>query len=1057
MTLSQRGIIALLFSGLYFTALTAQTGGVCNYLAYEPFAYPGAQALHLLQGGSGWQAPWQVQNADITLPGYQTAASGQSIPYGQLAAGGGHAVGGRAYLTAGRRLDTSPQGPFANFTTTEQPFIGGRTEGGELWVSALLQKNSNNNDDIVVDLHDNEIVTCPLCPNTRHISMGYFGAASNVNNQRRWSLSVNGAVLPSSVELQLNIPAFIVLRIRFNAGQTAVDMYVNPTSLGEDGPPAPALSHTASAANGIRSLAFYAGPQPGNGAIDEIRFAATYACAAPGPGIVVNQPPIAAASATPNSGDAPLAVVFDGTASFDPDGGTLDYRWDFGDGSPSVQGAVVSHTYTTGGGIYQARLSVTDPQGAAGSITLPIVVRIPGESISCLPTITAESMARCNGQGGRITVHLEPNTQATLRLGGQVVAPVSGNRYENLNAGTYSLQVSGSNGCANQFDLHIAVDSTTCPGWAPSACSMQIGTNLNGFADWVPQRPLRNFLKNTRGEPIPYSDNCNCWALDNPGDVVAQMQRDANGYPLSIPQTINGEVVKLRFFVSAAGENMPAGQTYVLLYDGAGTITLHGTHSAVNNQAGRIQFNLGGDGTFWFQIQASQAGNHIRNIRILRIQDEGADLEANPFYEVFLDRIAPFHNLRFMDWMATNNNNMRSWSERKLPDYYTYGGDEGVPYEVIIQLANHLNKDIWICVPHAADDNFITRMAELFRDELNPGINIYLEYSNEVWNWIFEQAHYNLENNPLNLMYGRAMADKARRVFSIWHEVFGEQNCRVKRVLGLQAGFSYLNEHILAQLPQDAWDYGSPTHYFGLDHGETGQPRLDLLGANATVQHVMANARHHFAEFAPFVRQDYRNVQLYGKEVITYEGGQHFVGNVFGIPYPYQQAMWDAQNSPLMYEMYDDVLDSIRLWGCRLASNFSLVGPQESIYGSWGVLDHIDLAGPYLVTAPKYQVHLDNMPPAACPPQVSNTDCAPMTHTTEDVSAAAATPFRAYPNPGADLIVLDYPGPDAPTELFSLRGELLLRTTGRTLMPGHLPAGVYVLRHGAVVLKWVKI
>lgn len=1030
-------------------------GGPCSFLAYEPFNYPSEQALHLLQGGSGWQAPWQVQNADATLPGYQVVSS-PSIPYGSLVSSGGHATGGQAYLTAGRRLNTSPQGPFADYVTQGQPFIGGQAEGSELWVSLLLQKHADNDEPLAVDLHDNEIVTCPQCPNTQHIGVGYFGASSNVDGQRRWSLSVNEEILPTGVPLEVGVPAFIVLRLRFEAGQTLVEVYVNPAQLGEAGPPAPSLSHTAPGAQRLRSLAFYAGPQPANGAIDEIRFASTYACAAPGPGTVVNQPPVALATASPTSGEAPLIVNFDGSGAYDPEGEALEYRWDFGDGSPEAQGVAASHTYTMGGGIYEATLTVMDPLGAESSTTLSIAVQTAGQSIPCLSTVTAEAMADCTGQGGSITVHLEPNTQGVLRREGQLLNPISGNRYENLSAGGYTLDVTGSNGCAEQRELHIRVDSTTCPGWAPDACAMPIGTNLNGFADWVPQRPLKNFLKNTRGEPIPYTDACNCWALDEPSTIIAQMQMDENGYPLSIPQTTNGGATKLRFFVSADGENMPPALTYVLLYDGIGDIVLRGPVSNELHQPGRLQFDLGGDGTFWFHIEASQLGNHIRNIRILRIEHEFADLEADPFYEPFLERIAPFQNLRFMDWMHTNNNPLRHWNERKRPGYYTYGGDAGVPYEVIIQLANQLGKDIWICVPHAANDDFIAQMAALFRDGLDPHINIYLEYSNEVWNWIFDQAHYNLDNNPLDLMYGRAMAERARKVFRIWHEAFGEDTCRVKRVLGLQAGFNYLNEHILAHLPQDEWDYGSPTHYFGLDHEETGRPRLDLLGGDATVQDVMANARHHFAEFAPLVRQDYRNVQLYGKEVITYEGGQHFVGNVFGIPYDYQQAMWDAQNTPLMYDMYNEVLDSIRRWGCRLASNFSLVGPQESIYGSWGVLDHIDLPGPYAITAPKYQVHLDNMPPAGCPALSMSPDCDESPTSVAEPSLPKEPGFRAYPNPGSSHITLDYPGPAAPTSLYSLTGQLLLRTTERQLEVGSLPPGLYLLRHGQAVVKWVK-
>jgi hypothetical protein len=132
-----------------------------------------------------------------------------------------------------------------------------------------------------------------------------------------------------------------------------------------------------------------------------------------------------------------------------------------------------------------------------------------------------------------------------------------------------------------------------------------------------------------------------------------------------------------------------------------------------------------------------------------------------------------------------------------------------------------------------------------------------------------------------------------------------------------------------------------------------------VLTAASTPEDVLENARNHFIEFNQYVRQDYRNIQIFGKEVITYEGGQHFVGNVFGIPYEYQQAMWDAQYHPGIYDLYRELHDTIAAWGCRLATNFSLASRQESVYGSWGVLNDIDLGPPYMETAPKYQALLD--------------------------------------------------------------------------------------------------
>ncbi|MFN4081425.1 MAG: PKD domain-containing protein [Saprospiraceae bacterium] len=1021
----------------------------CTHLAVESFLYPAGQSLHQQTGGSGWQNPWQVQNQNTDVPGYQTGGSGQSLSYGALLTSGGHGSGGRAYLTAGRRLNTSPDGPFAAYVTASEQAIGSLAVGQSLWVSALLQKNKANDDDVSIDLHSGNIVTCPHCPGTQRIGMGYYGAASNVNGQRRWSLHFDGQVVPTDVTLTTGQPALLVLHIRFDAQGARVELFVNPQQLGNAGPGAPALSLQSAENVLLRSLAFYAGPNPGDGATDEIRFAESYACVAPDPGVSVNQPPVASATATPADGEAPLAVLFDGSASFDPEGAPLDYTWNFGDGSQSASGPTAQHTYAHGGGVYQATLTVSDPDGATGAITLPIVVRRPGQPLPCLTAMTLERAARCDGGGGALRVHPAPGCNIQLSRDGIPVTPTSGSFFDNLNAGTYQLQASGPYGCSDQFQLHVFVDSASCPGWTPPACAMRIGTNLNGIADWSPQRPFRNFLKNTRYEPIPYANDCNCWSFNNPSDVLAAMQFDENGYPLFVPQNLAQGAVRLRYFVSASGANMPPGHTYVLRYDGVGTVTPQGPVSNVSSAPGRIQFNLAGDGTFWFHIEQSQAGNHVRNIRVTRLEDEFADLDNQPFYETFLERIAPFQVLRLMDMMSANNNTARVWTDRAKPGYFSYGGPNGAPYETLIQLANQTQRDIWVCVPHQADDDYIRQMAEMFRDGLDKDRVVWLEYSNEVWNWIFEQAQYNIQNNPLNLMYGRAIAEKARNVFNIWHEAFGDEACRVKRVLGIQAGFNYLNEHIVSHLRQDEWDYGSPTHYFGLDHGESGSPRLDLLGADATVEDIIQNAQNNIGNFFPRIRQDYRNIQLLGKEVVTYEGGQHFVGNVFGIPYPYQQAMWDAQNTQLMYDLYQSMLDSIRLIGCRLAVNFSLAGPQESVYGSWGVLDHIDLPGPFALTAPKYQVHLDNMPSQTCIEQIKKEElyCVATTAVRPPIGPTVAPP-GIYPNPASDFVRIDMPRQGL-AQIWGADGRLRMQQTlpaGEHTLRLELPPGLYFLR-----------
>ena len=78
-----------------------------------------------------------------------------------------------------------------------------------------------------------------------------------------------------------------------------------------------------------------------------------------------NRAPIASATATPTFGSAPLVVLFDGSASSDPDGNPISGRWTFGDGS-SATPLSVTHTYTQGG-VFTATLVVTDSFGLASA------------------------------------------------------------------------------------------------------------------------------------------------------------------------------------------------------------------------------------------------------------------------------------------------------------------------------------------------------------------------------------------------------------------------------------------------------------------------------------------------------------------------------------------------------------------------------------------------------------------------------------------------------------------------------------------------------------------
>jgi PKD repeat protein len=90
---------------------------------------------------------------------------------------------------------------------------------------------------------------------------------------------------------------------------------------------------------------------------------------------VGNRPPVAALSATPTGGRAPLEVAFDARASSDPDGDALGFAWDLnGDGVfGDASGAAPRFRYESPGAI-TARVRVTDARGATA--TASTIIRV---------------------------------------------------------------------------------------------------------------------------------------------------------------------------------------------------------------------------------------------------------------------------------------------------------------------------------------------------------------------------------------------------------------------------------------------------------------------------------------------------------------------------------------------------------------------------------------------------------------------------------------------------------------------------------------------------------
>lgn len=191
------------------------------------------------------------------------------------------------------------------------------------------------------------------------------------------------------------------------------DSQASPTSanlLLSDPPPATGAPPTTPTAmifgpDGAGQSLYYVHFLPfGQGDLRRIRYVGTG----------VNRAPQPIISVTPRSGQAPLLVTLDGSASTDPDvGDTLTYAWNFGDGTTATT-AVAQHTYTQRGR-WLASLTVTDRDGLSETATITVDVDGP------VVTIVQPSANSTFGVGEQLTLQATAtDTDGTPLTGNQV-------------------------------------------------------------------------------------------------------------------------------------------------------------------------------------------------------------------------------------------------------------------------------------------------------------------------------------------------------------------------------------------------------------------------------------------------------------------------------------------------------------------------------------------------------------------------------------------------------------------------------------------------------------
>ena len=384
-----------------------------------------------------------------------------------------------------------------------------------------------------------------------------------------------------------------------------------------------------------------------------------------------------------------------------------------------------------------------------------------------------------------------------------------------------------------------------------------VGGNLVDLRDWSHTLPYVNLIRQARawGSPLHPSDGkgpfdpTTGWPTDDFGAVLVSSSFDLGGTYL-LHAKGNADV--------AITDELP-GYICNKTYDLA-TNTLSALIVLPQN-ASQIRLSF-----------RHTTGPGLQNISILQ---PGYNLSSeSDVTMLILAHLSRFSIIRFMEWTGTNNNLAVHWNETTPLSWPQYTAPKQNPWETVPFIVNQLNQstDIWINVPISASDDYILTLAQMMLKQLRSDSNIYIEYSNEVWNDHFSQAPVNLlaandsvynHGDPFHFNYDqinnaqywayRRIASQTKHVLDLFKTVFGEEHVgqwkRVRPILGVHC----LNPIVMV----DSLDYlnaiyGPPSNYL---HGIAVAPYIYLgkykTWSNLTVDEVLDGWNSSLENFLP--------------------------------------------------------------------------------------------------------------------------------------------------------------------------------------------------------------
>lgn len=577
------------------------------------------------------------------------------------------------------------------------------------------------------------------------------------------------------------------------------------------------------------------------------------------------------------------------------------------------------------------------------------------------------------------------------------------------------------------------------PGFAaPPGPGPMIGTNLGFLNDNSGDWPFVDVFKTSSGwySSGPFHAPCqwHCGGLD----------LDQHGWVRSLQP---GQMATALIFTQVPGM-MPHGdvaEEYHVFYDGVGVVDYDGVVSVVNVGPGhdRVRIDPASPQSFaltiiltaqtWDPAVVVPASEYIRNIRVVAPGGVCSDspwtfcTDPSPcgagatcrafvtndqptaplFHPRFLDNVRPFGVVRLMDWMQTIEGGLETAGDLTVEADARWNV---APATVMAELANVLDVDIWVNVPHRAQDLLIKTLAIDLAEELENDRKLYVEYSNEVWDPDFP-AYQEVAEIACTYYAGntqdcyrrdaqgaiipglpichdhaadpiagcdaariRFTSERSLQAWEVFEQAFdaqsqpggnGNSSAQLVRVLSSQTANVALHEQLLSH--QDIYrsvDAFATGAYFGWPLGGDGIVQLWDPSDSGDMDDLFLRLQSEVSDAIADMNVDQQfllghNQGAYASiPLIFYEGGQGLVAHTDNVDptdpsiEAHANAVFDAANRDgRMALRYRQLLDGWRADGGGVLLNHYVNTRRYNSYDRYGALEHM-LQDP--LASPKY-------------------------------------------------------------------------------------------------------